>query len=92
MEGKNNEKRKKAVILIIIILIVLLGVLFVPYKKATLRDGGTEEYRALAATYVQWHKITPDPATETTEIYEGFSWYLYPDSQKSLDELWEIKH
>ena len=81
------KKSTKAILLTIIILIVLLGVLFIPYKKETLRDGGTEDYRALAATYVKWHKITEDGKT-----YEGFSWYLYPDSQKSIDELWEIKH
>ena len=80
------KKSTKAILLTIIILITLLGVLFVPYKKTLYDDGGTEEYRALAATYVQWHRFHDGTK------YEGFSWYLYPDSQKSLGELWEIKH
>lgn len=81
------KKSTKAILLTIIILIVLLGVLFIPYQKMTVRDGGTEEYRAVAATYVKWHKIVDDGT-----VYEGCSWYLYPDNSKSLDELWEIKH
>ena len=81
------KKSTKAILLTIIILITLLGVLFVPYRKGLYDDGGTEDYRALAATYVKWQKLQGDGTK-----YEGFSWYLYPDSQKSIDELWEIKH
>lgn len=80
--------KKKIIITLVVIvaLIVAAYFLFCPRNLTTqLNDGGTEVYDAPLLRMVKWNKLTENGT------YEHTSYYLYPDNQKTPDELWEIE-
>lgn len=79
---------KKRKLLIILVSALVLAVLFVPWRSAVYRDGGTRDYRALTYTVVVWNRMTPD-APEG--IYHATSVFWYPDSRKGIDLLWTME-
>lgn len=75
----------KKVFLIILSVLLLLAVLFTPIPQSPCNDGGTREYRALTYKLVNWKRLTED------DVYEATRVYWFPDSFKSLSELWETE-
>ena len=82
--------KKKRIIRSFIIIIVLL-ILFCPMGCVKYRDGGTRDYRALTYRVVIWNRFIPKAATASTEVYHKTSIFLFPDTLKSIDELWELE-
>ncbi len=86
---------KKIIIFVISILLLVPFVLLIPVPHASYDDGGTSEYVALTYKMVKWNKIVPqyDKNGEyiSHEIYNNTSVFWYPDSQKTIDELWKIE-
>lgn len=71
-------KKKTALMLIGI----LLAVPFIPIPTGVFRDGGTRTYSAMAYKLVIWNRLIENG------IYHKTSVYWFPDSLKSIDELW----
>ncbi len=84
---------KKRVVVIFIAIVALTAVLFVPIPQGQFRDGGTEVFSALTYKVVKWRRLVPaGTGVEAEESrYEKTSVYWFPDSMKSIDELWEIE-
>ena len=87
---------KKKIIIPIIIVAALALLLFLPIPQGTYDDGGTREYTALTYKIVAWNKIMVD-FDESGQLipdsrYKKTSVFWYPDSLKSIDELWEIEY
>ena len=80
---------KKLLIIISVILLFLI-ILFVPYFKGTLMDGGTTVYKSLTYTIVKWHKIT-DFSEDGAVYYTNTSVYWFPDNSISGDMLWHME-
>lgn len=85
---KSLSARQKKAILIIVILAVIIQ--FFPFRMGTIKDGGTKTYGAVAYKVVKWNRIMSDG--ETVYRHRNTCVYWFPDSLKSYDELWEIKH
>ena len=81
---------KKSIIRSVIIIVVLL-ILFCPTGCVMYRDGGTRDYKALTYRVVIWNRFVPKAATAGVEIYHKTSVFLFPDTLKSIDELWELE-
>jgi len=84
--------KKKIIIPIAVIIILVL--LFVPFYVASFDDGGTRVYGALTYKAVAWKKIYSTIADNGLPVhgtYQNTSVFWYPDSQKNIDELWEIE-
>lgn len=79
------EKKKKAVA-VVIALAAVLFVAFVPYSWVTNKDGGTREVSSFALKYVNWNKTE---LSSDNSDYSKKQVYFFPDSLKSIDELWE---
>ncbi len=79
-------KPKRSRKILIAVSIVIIAVLLVPFRFLRYKDGGTAEYGALAYKIVVWNRFTDEG-----DIYRGTSVYLFPDSLKSIDELWETE-
>ena len=77
------------------ILLALVLILFTPIPKGSYDDGGTREFAALTYKIVVWNKLVSvhNEAGEITGIdtYHKTSVFWYPDSRKSIDELWKIE-
>lgn len=69
--------------ILLTISVVFLLILLVPVPGPVYRDGGTREYKALAYKIVVWNRLVPDG------IYHKVSFYLFPDSLRSIDDLWD---
>ena len=78
-------KKKKWIAVLLIF--GLLAVLFTPIPAGELRDGGTKVYRALTYTLVNWHRVCAEP----DGIYEALRVYPFPDSMRTVSELWELE-
>jgi hypothetical protein len=78
-------KKKKWIAVLLIF--GLLAVLFTPIPAEELRDGGTKVYRALTYTLVNWHRVCAEP----DGIYEALRVYPFPDSMRTVSELWELE-
>lgn len=70
--------------IIISALVIILAVLFVPVPGASYDDGGTREFKALTYKIVKWNRIY-----EGDLCYNLTRFYRYPESKKSIDELWK---
>lgn len=68
------------------LLAVLAAILLVPIPVGQAKDGGTRAYRSLSYTVVAWRRIVP--AMENG-LYEQTAIYWFPESGKTLDELWK---
>ena len=96
-----NKKKLIGILLIILLLLIL----FVPIPSGIYKDGGTRVYTALTYKIVKWHVILnplekPDVIDETTadliinykpKYFSKTSIYLFPESLKSLDDLYQIE-
>ena len=85
---------KKKIIIPIAIVVVLVTVLFLPIPRGAYDDGGTREYQALTYKIVSWNKITAsvDENGQTVHgTYKKTSVYWYPDSLRSLGDLWQME-
>lgn len=82
------------VICLCVIVLLPLSVPFIPFVQAVYDDGGTCTYRALAYKVVKWNKIII-VENENGELfdytYNETSVFWFPDSQKDIDELWELE-
>ena len=87
--------KKKPIIIVSIVFAVILLVLFLPIPKGTYDDGGTRDYDALLYKIVVWNRlqceVNEDGSGGETQIYHKTTVFLFPDNQKSLDELWKIE-
>ena len=81
--------RKRIVIILLAAAAVIIP--FVPYRTRTAEDGGTREYIALACRIVAWNRIVSSGNGEP-QYYKNTNVYWYPDSMKTLDELWKAEH
>ena len=85
----------KGKLLISALAVVLLAVLFLPIPRGTYDDGGTREYTALTYKLIVWNKllaeVNPDGSGGETNIYHRASIHLFPESRKTIDELWKIE-
>ena len=73
---------KKKLWIVTLIVIVVLGVLVIPFRTGTMRDGGSKEYRALTYRIVDWNRMTDEGIYKKTRIY------FFGDVSKPIDELW----
>ena len=71
---------------ILIICAILLLILIIPIPAIQSKDGGTKRYEALTYKVVAWHRFYDDD-----KIFEKTSIYFFPESQLSLDELFELE-
>ncbi len=71
--------------ILLTIIVVLLFMALIPVPGPVYRDGGTREYRALAYRIVVWNRLVDDG------IYHKVSFYPFPDSLRSIDELWDME-
>ncbi len=71
--------------LVLAVVTVAVLVLFLPIPMGSYDDGGTREYKALTYKIVAWNKLTSDA------VYQNTSVYWYPDSNKSIGELWKLE-
>ena len=82
---------KKRRILIIAAVVLLLLVLFVPYRRDTLDDGGSEVYSAVMYKYIRWRGLDLDEngggSGETVTFRTSIYWF--PDNRKPIHELRE---
>ncbi|MBO4218419.1 MAG: hypothetical protein IKX74_00575 [Erysipelotrichaceae bacterium] len=76
-------KKSKSVLIIIALLLILLC----PYSIVRYRDGGTRDYKALLYRVVVWNRLME----EEPGIYHRISIYFYPDTRRSIDELWQLE-
>ncbi len=76
---------KKKIIIFASIALALVLILFVPYRRDSLNDGGTVVYDALAYKVVSWHRGLDDDAYKNTSVY----WY--PDNLRDEGELWQME-
>ena len=86
--------KKTIIISLIIAIVLILAVLFFPVYQGSYDDGGTREYQALTYKLVVWNKliVEVDSDGQTDHgIYEKVSVFWYPDSKKSIDELWKME-
>lgn len=89
------KRKTKIIIIVFLVLAVVfvLAVLFVP-TYGMYKDGGTKEYTAVIYKVVKWRHFY-SYVDENGEV--GYGTYIkevvywFPDSRKSLDELWEIE-
>ncbi len=82
---------KKAWIIIVLTAFMLLALLFIPVKRVY-DDGGTVEYAALMYRVVKWNKLNMNDAGDRIDRYESTTVYWFPNSLKSIDELWELEN
>ncbi len=86
---------KKAGLITAGILLTLVLILFLPIPRGSYDDGGTREFTALTYKIVVWNKLVSlhDEAGAITDIdtYHNTSVFWYPDSRKTIGELWEIE-
>ncbi len=81
---------KKKIAIVCLAVVLLAAVLFTPIPIGPARDGGTRQYSALTYKIVAWNRITDELDKEGQPIkYQKTSIYWYPDSQKSIEELWQ---
>lgn len=94
-EKKKLSKKNKIVIAAIVVVVVVLLVLFLPLDSGVYRDGGTRVYGALVYKVVKWKHLYSDGVDENgnlvTKLYEKEVVYWFPDSTKSISELWEME-
>ena len=86
--------KKTIIISLIIAIVLILAVLFFPVYQGSYDDGGTREYQALTYKLVVWNKIVDavdSNGQADNGLYEEISIFWYPDSQKSIDELWKLE-
>ena len=86
--------KKKMWLIPVIAIAVLALVLFLPIPQSSYDDGGTREYTALAYKIVAWNKLVTEVDENGQLIdstYRDTSVYWFPDSQKSIDDLWEME-
>ena len=83
--------KKKIIIAAAILAVVVSLVLFLPVKVGIYDDGGAREYRALTYKMLVWHRICVNYNTGERGYYENTAVYWYPDSQKTLEELWQME-
>lgn len=73
---------------------ILIALIF-PFSYSSYDDGGTREYKALTYKVIAWNTLV----SKTDEngsfightIYKNTSVFWYPDSRKSIDELWQME-
>jgi len=86
---------KKKIIIPIVIIVGVALILFLPIPRGTLKDGGTREYASLTYKIVVWNKLMPIVDENGNNVpdnrYRKTSIFWYPDSLKSIDELWEME-
>lgn len=85
--------KKTIIISLVVVVVLVLAVLFFPVYQGSYDDGGTREYQALTYKLVVWNKlvdVVDSNGEADTGICEKVSVFWYPDSQKSIDELWEM--
>ena len=75
---------KKIIWRSILIIAILLAILFTPIPKGVYKDGGTREYAALTYKLVDWNRLI-----DGGNVYDATKIYWFPNSLKSIDELWE---
>jgi len=73
---------KKTIIITLLVLIIL----FVPFVRRTVDDGGTVVYDSLTYKIVVWNPLTADENGNRVDSKET-KIYFFPDNMKSLDEL-----
>ena len=87
--------KKQRLIIVLVIIFAVAVVLFAPFRITKYDDGGTREYSALTYKIVVWNRFNDvvDAGGEVVSSgkHKGVSVYLYPDNQKSIDELWKIE-
>ncbi|MBQ8817519.1 MAG: hypothetical protein IJZ83_03000 [Clostridia bacterium] len=86
---------KKRIVIIVAIVLVLLVILFVPFDRDYVEDGGTRTYTALTYKVVKWERVGEVYYTDGTiekNTYSKTSIFWFPDNFKSIDELWEIEN
>ena len=84
-------KKRIAVIASIFLILVII---FAPLRIKRYDDGGTVEYSALAYKIVYWNALTLEydaDGNRTMGRYKKTSVYWFPDTLKSLSELYEIE-
>ena len=76
-------------------MIAISLILFLPANSGTLKDGGTRVYGAIAYKVVKWKHMYTESidanGVPVIKLYEKKVVYWFPDSIKSIDELWEIE-
>ena len=85
--------RRNPRIIIILVILFVLAVLCIP-TSSNYRDGGTKEYVAVLYKMVEWrhmYSYVDENGEVGHDTYIKKVVYWYPDSRKSLDELWEIE-
>ena len=87
---------KKIIIIPIIIIVGVALILFFPIPRGSYDDGGTREYTALTYKIVVWNKLMNIVDENGNHIpdsrYRKTSIFWYPDSLKSIGELWKMEH
>lgn len=85
---------KKRIMKIVLILILAL-ILFLPIPTAVYSDGGTRVYSALTYKIVVWNRLIAEVGEDGTlmpaDKYQKTSVFFFPNSLKSIDELWKIE-
>lgn len=74
---------KKKIWIAITVAVVTFAVLFVPKPGNIYKDGGTREYNALTYKIVKWNRLSEEGSYSKTQVY------FFPESLKSIDELWQ---
>jgi len=83
--------KKKIIITLVVIVALVASAYFLFCPKSiiatynVMNDGGSEVYDAPLLKMIKWNKLTENGT------YEHTSYYLYPNNQKTPDELWEIE-
>ena len=84
---------KKALIILLVIVLVLGAAAVFPIPHGSCDDGGTREFTCLSRVYklVRWNKLLVSEEYPDIEVYHHRSIFWYPDSDKSIDELWKLE-
>ena len=84
---------KKAIIILLVIVLVLGVAAVFPIPHGSCDDGSTREFICLSGAYklIKWNKLLAIEETSDAEIYSHRSIFWYPDSDKSIDELWKLE-